>query len=136
DSNGYVLPMQPHYYAAALPGGCHAPGYAYPFLQRYPSAPMTSLRRRVSLPPTNQNGSHIPVLMPSNYKRRRCAQCLEKCLSVPSAIPYTRPRCARTSSSEQAACAHVQRDTSTSTRRTANSSRTRLESSRWLAPRD
>ncbi|GMT29373.1 hypothetical protein PFISCL1PPCAC_20670 [Pristionchus fissidentatus] len=46
--------------------------------QRHPSTPVTSLRRRVSLPPTNQNGGHIPALMPSNYKTRMCTQWLEK----------------------------------------------------------
>ncbi|GMT16641.1 hypothetical protein PFISCL1PPCAC_7938, partial [Pristionchus fissidentatus] len=40
--------------------------------QRHPSTPGTSLRRRVFLQPNNQNGGHIPALMPSNYKTPMC----------------------------------------------------------------
>ncbi|GMT01809.1 hypothetical protein PENTCL1PPCAC_23983 [Pristionchus entomophagus] len=43
-----------------------------PGQQRHPSTPVSSMRRRVSLPPVNQN------LLPSNYKTRLCTQWLDK----------------------------------------------------------
>ncbi|GMR54927.1 hypothetical protein PMAYCL1PPCAC_25122 [Pristionchus mayeri] len=49
--------------------------------QRHPTTPVSSMqRRRISLPPPNQNnsGHMISSLMPSNYKTRMCTQWLEK----------------------------------------------------------
>ncbi|GMS86423.1 hypothetical protein PENTCL1PPCAC_8598, partial [Pristionchus entomophagus] len=43
-----------------------------PGQQRHHSTPVSSMRRRVSLPPVNQN------LLPSNYKMRLCTQWLVK----------------------------------------------------------